>query len=211
MKKKLDFESLQFEAEDCNVTAHEESAATRLEAWKELVDAETVYSSEDDFAEKNIFTRAEEFLKGRIKDIQSGVCSSVYKLDNQYLRPVLSFDFSYTYEVREVNTSATSEEEAFEFAYDTDYLDLYKKQSIIIKLFKAYLLEGAAFAKKIASDAYPLWRKAIIDFEFEYHRFRDGLEMEKLCEYLKRVQDAAEMTHVDREVMEKLKKKPQKS
>lgn len=210
MKKKLDFESLQFEADDINVAAHEERAAERLEEWKEFVDSKTMYGSEQDFAEEKIFARAEEFLRGRIKDIRVGFCSSVYELDNQYLTTVLSFDFSYTYQVCEVNTFATKEEDAFEHTTDCDYLDLYKKQAVIAKLFKEFLLEGAAFAKKIDSDAYPQWRTAILDFEFTFQRFRDGMELEKLCEYLDRVHSAAQMTHVDREVMEKLKKKPKK-
>lgn len=209
--KKLDFESLQFEADDKTMSSMHEREEERLDEWHKFVDDVTSYGDEEAYVVDKIFQRAAEYIQGRIKDIKSGVCSPVFRFGSDSLRAVLSFDFAYEYDKYSVNESATDEDDAFDIDQDTETIDdLYKKQRGVAKLFKDYLLEGAAIAKKIGSDAYPLWRKALIEFEFDNFMFNSGLEFGELKKYLDRVQDAAEMTHVDREVMEKLKKKPQK-
>lgn len=178
--------------------------------WIEYVTENSQYGHEDSFPEKGIFVRALEFLKSRKQSIAKGFHAAGRSWAEECVRLVLEFNFLYTYDSYSV--ADPDAEDPFSVGMESDTEDsvwCYKEK--ILDAFKDYLLEGGAMAKRLGSSAYPIWQKVLMDFEFTHGGLRYGSDSGSLKVLFDEINRAAEMTHVDREIAERLEKAPKKA
>lgn len=207
--RKTRLAELEAEAEEKTLEAKCAAEDALREEWIEYVAENSRYAHEKSFPEKGIFIRAIEYLKGRKQSIAKGFHSAGRCWSEDCARLVLEFDFLYTYDSYSV--ADPNADNPFSVSIDNDTEDsfwCYKDD--ILDALKDYLLEGGAMAKKLGSAAYPLWQKVLMDYEFVYGGLQHGCASDLVKRFFDEIRRAAEMTHVDREIAERLEKSGKK-
>lgn len=201
---------------ELEVEAREKTDKSRLDArilrhddWRELVTQKTGYGQEDNFPEEGIFARADEYLRSLKQSIGKGAYAGRRTWSEDLVRLICAFGFKYDYSYCFISNS--SDGYCIEESFDSDTENCFRIGKMkVVSALKDYLLEGGVVARRLDSAAYPIWQKALIDFEFTYDCFADSSNDEELRSFFDEINRAAEMTHVDREIAERLEKDPKK-
>lgn len=200
---------LEAEAEEKTWESKREAENALHDEWVEFVTKNSKYGHEDSFPEKGIFVRALEYLKSRKQSIAKGFHVAGRSWAEDCVRLVLEFNFLYTYDSYSV--ADPDADNPFSVGMDTDTKVGYWSHKVdILDALKDYLLEGGAMAKKLGSAAYPLWQKVLMDFEFTHNGLQYGTDGGSLKSFFDEIRHAAKMTHVDREIAERLEKSVKK-
>ena len=144
------------------------------------------------------------------QSIGKGIYTGKRPWAERFVQIICEFDFSYEYTSYSVGNPDL--EDCFDIETECDEEEcFYLGKRNVVSALKDYLLEGGTAAKRLGSAAYPIWQKALMDFEFTYKNFKSGLAVGDLSSFFSEIDSAARMTHVDSEIAEHLKKAPRKN
>ena len=196
-------------ADDRTCESEREAEESALDDWNEKACGERGARSVSDWAESGIFKTAMDYIESRRKDLECGYCSPYVFSARGSLLKVLSQDFGYTFDRYEWDgrTLDSDELDAFDLSEDSGCLEPQASlKERVVKVFEAYLTVGAARAKAIGSDAYLMWRKALMDCVFVHRRFTSGCSAEVLESFLDDIQTAAQVTWADQQIYDQMRK-----
>lgn len=196
-------------ADDRTCESEREAEESALKDWNEKACGERGARSVSDWAESGIFKTAMDYIESRRKDLECGYCSPyVFSARGSLLR-VLAQDFGYVFDRYEWDgkTLDSDELDAFDLSEDSGCLEPQASlKERVVKVFETYLTVGAARAKAIGSDAYLMWRKALMDCVFVHQRFTSGCSAEVLESFLDDIQTAAQVTWADQQIYDQMRK-----
>ena len=184
-------------ADDRTCESEREAEESALNAWNQKACNEGCVRGDGKWAASGIFKMAMDYIESRRKDLECGYCSPYVFSARESLLKVLSQDFGYTFDRYEWDgrTFDSDDLDAFDFWEDSGCLEPQASlKERVVQSFEAYLTVGAARAKAIGSDAYLMWRKALMDCVFVHQRFTSGCSAEVLKSFLDEIQVAAQVT-----------------
>ena len=187
------------------------SRDTKRDDWETVVAS---HWSDGDAPENydscGVFRTAKAYVANLSADLDADYCSETDLLSKQDFMSVLSFSFTFDYSSFEWNGTSfdPNDDDAFDDWMASDCLEEESaRKEEIVRAFTDYLTQGAAKARAVDSDAYVLWREALVESVFTHHRFVNGVEEAELEKLMDKVEKAARLTWADTEISKRLPKK----
>ena len=191
----------------------EKARNKHADEWKKIVAGLYRGTVDPDYSKEGVFDSAIYFVESRRKDLESGYCNphAFEFIGCRELAAVLSFDFNYSFDGYAWRGSSLDVKDNAAFSRDfreQGTLDRNGRKDGIVRVFLEYLKEGAAQAKRVGSDAYFLWREAMVESFSTHDCFDGGAEGKSVLALLKKVEKAVLLTWADTEIDKKMKVSP---
>lgn len=200
-------ETMERRADEMTADSRVEAVFNRETEWDDYV--KDCWRGDDDY--DRLFKEGHDYFAVRRKDLAEGRCRPGSPTMTKVLAKVLAFDFYASYDVYAWTGKGDdpNDGDLFEVVDSTiERLDSSWDKDRIVRSLGEYLKEGAVSAKKRGSIAYPMWCRALADFEFRFDRFQDCQDEKPVVEFLESVDVAAQMLWVDCRVCEAAAEKP---